>query len=341
MGCEMSNDRQALRIIVAIGLCVGLAGGAGQARAEEGQTFWTGVRQGIALGFQYELRNLGLDVTSGSTPSHEVRVHDVIVDRNLIRRKIASEEFILKEGVTLHPSRSSTLQHGVSLSRSFELLIGGGIEVGANGGVQGGVNAGMQAGANAGIAAALKADIGARVADMLSNEIQESSSIGMVTELDGNVLEKARVDWYAHIRPGKAILQANGIVRELPFEYIVGYEPDTAVTPRRRSAASGVRLEDALPAQRIVDSSLPRFGRVTAVSKEWPRLFEARFDSVVIAAKGDKLPMYRGRLDPKCIGCCKVVAVRDCQVVAECEGFTPQVGDMVGRPVAPATGPAR
>ena len=242
----------------------------------------------------------------------------------MIVRKIDSEEFTLEEGVTLHAVRSSTLQHGVNLSRSMELLLEGGVE--------GGVSAVF--------VAKVKADIGVRVANTLGNELHEARTTESIVELDGNVMERARVDWYVRIRPGKAMLEANGASHVLPFEYVIGFYPKVHSVPRSQPTAFNVpSVRAPAPIAEPADASLPRFGRLTAVSKEWPRLFEARFETTVNAAKGDKLPVYRGKL--KCIGCCTVVAVRDCRIVAECEGFTPVVGDTVGGPVASVTGPAQ
>ncbi len=284
-----------------------------------------GARMGdMYLGFLEELQ----DIPSRQVTSAESRtpgnigfdVKNATLAQEVIVRKIDSEEFTLEEGVTLHAVRSSTLQHGVNLSRSVELLVEGGIE----------------AGVSAVFVAKVKADIGVRVANTLGNELQEARTTESIVELNGDVMEKARVDWYVRVRPGKAMLKANGASHVLPFEYVIGFYPKVHSVPRRRPSDvddRGVRAP--APIAEPANASLPRFGRVTAVSKEWPRLFEARFETAVNFVKGDRLPVYRGRLDhPKCIGFCKVVAVRDCQVVAECEGFTPQVGDTIGRPLA-------
>ena len=254
--------------------------------------------------------HLTAGLLSGASVPSSASVYQILLDEDVVVRKVDSEEYTLSEGVSYQPSWTSTLEEGINFTRSTEYLAGVGVDL-----------------------QLVKADIGVRVSNILGKDIRRSTSRQSVTTLDGNVLQSARVDWFARIRPGKVLLEVDGATRELPFEYIIGFYPKVTCFPRSRPAVSNVHAMRApiRTAEPAVDSSLPRLGRVTAVSKEWSRLFEARFETAVKAVKGDKLPVYRGRPDhPKCIGCCKVVAVRDYQVVAECEGFTPQVGDAIG-----------
>ena len=69
-----------------------------------------------------------------------------------VTRQIAAEEHHLIEGFTLQPSRSSTLQCGISLTRSVEVNGKLGLDIGM-----------------------VKAEIGGKVADMLTEEIREVS----------------------------------------------------------------------------------------------------------------------------------------------------------------------
>jgi hypothetical protein len=264
--------------------------------------------------------HLKAELLKGASVPGPTRIHRVLLDDDVVVRKIDTEEYTLSEGVTVQPGMTTTLEEGVSFTRSVEYLGGIGIDL-----------------------QAIKFDVGARVSSMLGKDIRQSTARQSITTLDGNVLESARVEWYARIRRGKVTLEADGTRRELPFEYVISYFPKVHSVPRRQPEAfnvPSVRVPAPI-AKPATDPLLPRFGRVTAVSKEWPRLFEGRFETAVSAAKGDMLPVYRGRLAPKCIGVCKTVAVQDRGIVAECEGFTPEVGDMVGGPAGSAAGPAR
>jgi hypothetical protein len=333
------SDRRLPAVFIAIALSVCFLGNCGNAKGSEQSKaeiaacrraishfergpfpFYYWARMGdMYFGFLEELQDIPSVQRAGTEPHSPgdigFNVRNTTLAQDVIVRKIDSEEFTLEEGVTVHAVRSSTLQRGVNLSRSMELLVEGGVE--------GGISAGF--------VAKVKADIGVRVANTLGNELQQAQTTESIVELNGDVLESARVEWYGRIRRGKAVLEVNGVARELPFEYILSFFPKQHTVPRRRSSnvdERGVRTPAPI-VNPAADPLLPRFGRVTAVSKEWPRLFEARFETPVNPAKGDKLPMYRGTLDAKCIGVCKVIAVEDCRIVAECEGFTPMVGDTV------------
>ena len=236
-------------------------------------------------------------------------MQQVTLGENVILKKVATEEYTLIEGATVQPSRSTNLQQAVSLSRSVESLVEAGIDL-----------------------RVVRAEIGARIADMLGDELRGTTSTGTVVTIDGNVWEKARIDWYAKIRPGKVILKAAGATHELPFEYTVGFEPKVTGSPRRRPDGSrnngaGVAPDETLRSP--IDPSLRNVARVTTVSAYNPDLFEARFETTPAVVQGDKLPVFRGGLNGKCMGYCEVVAVRGSRIVGRCDGFMPKVGDSV------------
>jgi hypothetical protein len=286
-----------------------------QTEPVEFESGWQGFRRGVVDGFTSVFTGwknpMKEDQPSDAAPANAANVQKVTLGETVILKKIASEDYTLIEGVTLQPSRTSTLQRRVSLSRGFETLFGAGVNL-----------------------MVVKADIGARISDMLGDEIQEANSVGNVAAIDGNVLEKAHIDWYAKIRPGKVILEANGATHELPFEYTVAFDPRVTGIPRRRPGGPRNNGAGAAPPSTLespTDPSSRSAARVTTVSAYSPDLFEARFETTPAVVQGEKLPVYRGGVNAKCMGCCEVVAVRGLRIVGRCEGFRPKVGDSVGQ----------
>jgi hypothetical protein len=257
------------------------------------------------------VKALGLDQSSQTAAANAVDVQKATLNRDTYLKKIASEEYELVDGVTLQPSRSSTLQRGVNVSHSLELLGEAGLDLG------------------------VKATIGARVTDLLADEIREETSTGMAVNIDGSVWERVCVDWYARVRSGKVILRARGATHELPFECTVGFQAKVVGLSKRRhrfSDEGGSETEDhsTLRIPKSSASSLAQpMGCVTTLSKEQSDLFEARFETAPRVEHGDKLPVYRGGMNARCMGYCEVVAVRGSRIVGRCDGFRPKVGDSV------------
>ncbi len=272
-----------------------------QAERGEVESGWQGFRRGVVHGFTRVFKDwrnpLGADLPSDPASASAASVQKVTLGEDVILKKVATEEYTLIEGATVQPSRSTALQQAVSLSRAAESLIEAGIDL-----------------------RVVRAEIGARIADMLGDELRGTTSTGTAVTIDGNVWEKARIDWYAKTRAGKVILAVNGAAHELQFEYTIGFVPRVAGTPRRAAAPSSTS-----------ESSV---GRVTTVSANSPDLFEARFETKPAFKQGDKLPVFRGGVNAKCIGYCEVVAVRGPRIVGRCDRFRPKVGDCVGKPEA-------
>jgi hypothetical protein len=333
----MIHDCRNHRSVIAVGISIGLLSGCGHAWAGEAKTtkpvvqlhaqlqgkppsstpdkakpgnassgFVQDLKRGIVHGFTSVFEgwtnSLKADLSALAASASAANVQKVTLGENVVLKKIASEEHTLIEGTTVQPSRSTTLPQGVSLSRAAESLGEAGIDL-----------------------KAVKAEIGARVSEMLGDELREAT--GTLVTIDGNVWERARIDWYAKIRAGKVILEANGITHELPFEYTVGFEQKVAGTPRRRPGGPRSNGDAAAPSSTFEAS----IGRVTVVSAQSPDLFEARFETTPAVVQGDKLPVFRGGMNAKCVGYCQVVAVRGPRIVGRCEGFRPKVGDSVGR----------
>ena len=254
---------------------------------------------------------LGADSPSDPASAIAANVQKVTLGENVIFKKIATEAYTLIEGTTVQPSRSTTLQWGVSLSGAVELLGNVGIDL-----------------------RAVRAEIGARVSDMLGDELPEATTTGTLVTIDGNVWEESRIDWYAKIRPGKVILKACGATHELPFEYTVGFVPKVTGSPRRRPDGSRNSGAGAAPGETLrspVDPSLRKVARVTTVGTYNPDLFEARFETEPAVAQGDKVPVFRGDVNTRCMGYCEIVAIRGSRIVGRCDGFRPKVGDFVSQ----------
>ena len=288
----------------------------GQANPADASSGWVqDVKKGVVHGFTKVFKDwrnpLGADLPSDPASAIAATVQKVTLGENVILKKIATEEYALIEGTTVQPSRSTTLQRGVSLSRAVELLGEVGIDL-----------------------TAVRAEIGVRLSDMLGDELPEATTTGTLVAIDGNVWEKARIDWYARIRSGKVILKAGGVTHELPFEYTVGFEPKVTGSPRRRPDGSRNNGAGAPPGETLrspVDPSLRKVARVTTVSAYSPDLFEARSETTPAVVQGDKLAVFRGDVTTRCMGYCEVVAIRGSRIVGRCDGFRPKVGDFVSQ----------
>ncbi len=330
----MIHDWRIQRNVIALGISIGLLSGYGHAWAGEQKTTTTVVRPYAKLQgepasntptqeeprkAESNWRLFGRSVVNGFTnvfkgwrnpaPSDAVsttaaNVQKVTLGEKVILKKVASEEYTLIEGATVQPSRSTALQQAVSLPRAAESLVEAGIDL-----------------------KVVRAEIGARIADMLGDELRGTTSTGTQVTIDGNVWEKARIDWFAKARAGTAILEVKGATHELSFEYTIGFEPKVAGTPRRRPDGSRGNGAPGTPPSTFESS----VARVTVVSASSPDLFEARFEAAPAVVQGDKLPVFRGGVKAKFMGYCEVVAVRGPRIVARCEGFRPKVGDFVGK----------
>lgn len=97
------------------------------------------------------------------------------------------------------------------------------------------------------------------------------------------------------------------------------------------SADSQIRVHENSSA--IEARLLIKPGRVTAVSKDH-QLFEAQFEFALENAKGERLFAYRNAENPRALGFCHVVGFKDRKIVAEGDGFVPQIGDWIMSPHA-------
>lgn len=179
------------------------------------------IRLRVSVEVGWWQNRLKLEALSGTLVEGAGSVPRITLAEKTILKKVASEEYRAVEGFSVQASRSTTWERGVSLSRTSESL--------------------REAGLNLKI---LEARIGKRVADMLASDIREATTAGSTATIDGNVWERLRIDWYAIIRPGKAFLEADGVQREVVFEYIVGYKPVPAGGKRRNQGAGGAIEED-------------------------------------------------------------------------------------------------
>jgi hypothetical protein len=143
-----------------------------------------------------------LEAVSGTVAEGAGSMPRITMAERTILKKVGSEEYTAVEGFAVQASWSSTWERGVSLSQMSESLREGGIDVGV-----------------------LRTKIGKRVADLLAADIRQATTTGSNATIDGNVWERLRIDWYSIVRPGKAFLQADGVTREVAFEYIIGYKP--------------------------------------------------------------------------------------------------------------------
>jgi hypothetical protein len=340
----MIRDHRTLGKVIALGILISLLSGCGhapggegtntkpvlrpraqlhgepssdsQAQAEPGdvESGWHAFGRSVVDGFTSFYTGwknpLKADQPSDAAPTNAAKLQRVILGKKEFFKKVASEERTLIKGVRLELSRASTLERGVSLSREFETLFPGNIGV------------------------VVKAELGARMLEMLGDEIRRATTTEGLASIDGNVWEKARIDWYAQIYSGNAILEINGVTHEVPFEYTIGFRAKVVGITERRpvdSRSIGSAGSSASNSKSPVDPSARRVARVTTVSTYNPDLFEARFETEPAVVEGDKLPVFRGDVNTRCIGYCEVVAIRGSRIVGRCDGFRPKVGDFVGQ----------